>query len=280
MAASAIDIEAAGIDPVTGPGIVMAPALMAAAGSTVKSNLTAGSATVTPQTGDGDPAVEPGESATLSQDLTNIGGAGATSVRATLVSNSANATVTQGSTTYGTIASGTSGAPTGSALAFSVAPGCPCGTTLPFTLTVSYGGGAEPSVAIPLSFAVGAPAAPVSTAYTGPPVAIPDNAPAGGSAAVSVAGTALIQDLTVTIGGAECSTGTDATGVGIAHSYLQDMTLTLTSPQGTTVTLMNKTGASGNNLCQTVFSDGTPTSIQGQPAARLPSRAPTARRRR
>ena len=118
-----------------------------------------------------------------------------------------------------------------------------------------------------MSVPVGAPAAPVSTAYSGAVVPIPDHSATGASATVSVTGTSLIQDLTLTIGGTSCST---AAGAGIDHSYVNDLTLTLTSPQGTVVTLMSRTGGSGDNLCQTVFSDSAAASIQDQGAPAAP----------
>jgi subtilisin-like proprotein convertase family protein len=61
--------------------------------------------------------------------------------------------------------------------------------------------------------------------------------------------------------------------VGLDHSWVGDLTLKLTSPNGTTVLLANRpggTGNSGNNLCQTVLKDGSPNSIQNITSAQAP----------
>ncbi|WP_426571153.1 DUF4214 domain-containing protein [Aquihabitans sp. McL0605] len=270
MAASALDIEAAGVDPDTGAGIVMARALLVAVGATGRAKLAAGTTTITPQAGDGDGFVEPGETATVSTLLTNAGVAPATGITATLTSDSADATVIQGTTSYGPIAPGATGSPTGTPLRIAVAPGCACGATLSLTLTVSYAGGSQPAVELPVRVVVGQPAAVDDVAYRGGVVAVPDKSAAGGSASVSVASTALIQGLTVTIGGRACSAASGSTTVGIDHSYVGDLTLSLTSPHGTTAVLMARAGESGNNLCQTVFSDASDTPIQDQPSTAAP----------
>src|SRR6185436_17757638 len=59
----------------------------------------------------------------------------------------------------------------------------------------------------------------------------------------------------------------------IDHSWVGDLIATLTSPAGTTVTLMSRpggTGNSGNNFCQTVLSDSASSSIQNIAIADAP----------
>lgn len=270
LGATAIGIEAAGFDPVAGAGIVMAEPLLSNVGAVTKAKLGAGNRSVTPQTGDGDAHLEPGETATITQQLTNTGAATATGVSATLVSNSANATVTQGSVTYSNIAPAATGTPNSLPFRISVPAGCPCGTVLPFTLTVTYAGGVKPTEVISFNIVVGEPAPAVSTAYSGGVVAIPDNSTTGASASVAVATNTTVRGVTVTIGGSSCTTTTGSTTVGIDHSYISDLRLTLTSPTGTTVALMGSTGGGGHNLCQTVFSDAGASSIQDQTAAAAP----------
>lgn len=270
LGATALDIEAPGFDPVTGAGIVRGPSMLANLGATAKARLVAGSRSVTPQTGDGDAYLEPGETATLTQLLTNAGAATATAVSATLTSDTPNATVTQGSVTYANIAAGATGSPNSAPFRISVSPSCPCGATLPFTLTVTYSGGVGSTLTIPVRIAVGQPTAPVTSAYTGAALAIPDNSTAGVVASINVASSATISSLTATIGGSSCSTTDGSTTVGLAHTYVADLTLVLTSPQGTAVTLMSGAGGSGNNLCQTVFSDAATPEIQAQTQAAAP----------
>ncbi|MFN8017205.1 MAG: Ig-like domain-containing protein [Acidimicrobiales bacterium] len=270
LGATAIDIEAGGYDSVTGAGIINAPSLLANVGATPKARLAAASRSVTPQTGDGDSYLEPGETATITQLLTNNGSANATAISATLTSGSANATVTQGSVTYGNIAPGATGSPNTLPFRISVAAGCPCGTALPFTLTVTYSGGLNPTLTIPVTIPIGQPTGAVDHAYAGSALAIPDNSTTGASAVVNVPTSTTISSVTVTIGGSSCNATAGSTTVGIDHSYVEDLTLSLTSPTGTTVELMSGAGGGGNNLCQTVFSDAASSPISGATSANAP----------
>src|SRR5262249_27542376 len=72
-----------------------------------------------------------------------------------------------------------------------------------------------------------------------------------------------------------CTTAIGATTVGLDHTFVGDLVITLTSPHGTTVTLINRLtdGAgdnSGNNFCQTVLDDGASASIQSQSTGAAP----------
>jgi serine protease len=49
--------------------------------------------------------------------------------------------------------------------------------------------------------------------------------------------------------------------VNLTHTYDSDLTITLTSPTGTTITLFNRRGGSGNNLNNTLFDDEAGTAI-------------------
>lgn len=270
LGATAIDIDAPGYDTVTGAGVVMAPGTLANLGATAKSHLTADTRSVTPQTGDGDPYLEPGETATITQKLRNDGAATATGITAQLTSDPANAVVTQDAVAYSDLSVGATGAPNTLPLRISIPAGCPCGTSVPLTLTVSYGGGSQPTEVIHLKVPVGQPTLPVDAAYAGSPVAIPDNDPAGASASVSVPTTGPLSGLTVSIDGSSCSTAAGSTTVGLAHTWVGDLRLILTSPAGTQVVLADAAGGDGNNLCQTVFSDAAATTIQDADAAAAP----------
>ncbi|HRE00113.1 MAG TPA: proprotein convertase P-domain-containing protein [Ilumatobacteraceae bacterium] len=108
-------------------------------------------------------------------------------------------------------------------------------------------------------------AAPVTAtfSYTGPPVPIPDGfnttgtAPgAPASAAITVADrVGAIVDIDVRFDGDACTADWGATTVGLDHSFVFDLRITLTSPAGTTVTLLNRAGGYGNNLCQTLLDE-------------------------
>jgi len=99
--------------------------------------------------------------------------------------------------------------------------------------------------------------------FTGPPVPIPDAADLSGTnpgapatATVTVAGEqAILTDINFRIDGSACNTNVGSTTVGLDHTFVNDLVIKLTSPAGTTVTLINHTDGSGNNFCQTVLDD-------------------------
>ncbi|MFK5957464.1 MAG: M12 family metallo-peptidase [Lutibacter sp.] len=79
------------------------------------------------------------------------------------------------------------------------------------------------------------------------PLSIPDNTTTGVSSIINVTENKSITDVNVT--------------VNIPHEYVGDLTLTLTSPQGTSVILAANVGDSGINYTNTVFDDESETSI-------------------
>jgi subtilisin-like proprotein convertase family protein len=103
--------------------------------------------------------------------------------------------------------------------------------------------------------------------YTGPPVFIDPNIPNTVTIPVTVSGLlSPIGDLNFSFDGSGCTSAAGATTVGLEHSWVGDLVITLTSPQGTTVTLMNQAGGplnSGNNFCNTLLDDGATALIQG-----------------
>jgi von Willebrand factor A domain-containing protein 7 len=222
-------------------------------------DLELGTVSATPATGDGDAFLEPGESGTLNVQLNNVSAHEATNVFATLTSTTPGVTVTSGQSAYPSIA-GASGASNVTPFAFHLAPNANCGRRLEFTLTVSIDGLSAPA-AFSLSVQTGEPTAPVAVSYAGPAVPIPDANAAGVSIPLEVSGVAGgVADLDFSFDGSACTTLSNATTVGLNHSWVGDLRITLTSPQGTTVTLLNRPGGAGfgsdgNNFCQTVFDD-------------------------
>jgi len=84
---------------------------------------------------------------------------------------------------------------------------------------------------------------------TDAPVPIPDDNPAGASSFVTVDSVFPILDVDVS--------------VDITHTYTGDLELLLISPVGTTVTLSNRHGGSGDNFTNTVFDDEAGSPISG-----------------
>jgi subtilisin-like proprotein convertase family protein len=271
MVDTAIDIEGAGHDRDSGAGIINTMAALAASGAKPAVFLERGTVTATPAGGAG--SINPGGGGTLAIQLVNNGGANATAVSATLATSTPGVTVTQGASTYPDLPAGGSGANV-TPYTFNVDAGVACGTVLNFTLTATYTGNGTKPVSFPATAQTGVPnPVPVVTSFAGPRAAIPDNLPAGVNVPLAVAGVGNLARMVFSIDGTTCNTTIGSTTVGLDHTWVGDLVLRLTSPGGTSVTLMSQPGGSGNsgnNFCQTVLDDSAATSIQNITVAQNP----------
>lgn len=274
---SAIDIETPGVDRDTGAGIVMAPDALQEAGAAPAATLTLGTPGPGEVVGDGDAAVENNEIWNLTLPLTNVGGAPATGIIGVLSSSTPGVTISSATASYGDLV------PTGSGnnttpFRFAVSSAVPCCSTIQFTLTVTYSGSGAPSQAFDFGLRIGSPGTPVTFSYVGPPVPIPDGADLSGNnpgapaiASLPVAGVGPIFDIDFRIDGTACSATVGSTTVGIDHTFVNDLELTLRSPNGTAVKIINNTDGSGNNLCQVLLDDESAgPSIQSVVTAQAP----------
>lgn len=261
LTTSALDIEAKGKDRDSGVGLAFAPDALKKAGATPAVYLESNAITLTPL---GSGAVLPGGSAQLRVQLVNHGAAKATAVSGTLTSTSPYVTITQATSSYPNVSPGAT-ATNPIAFAFTVDPSTPCGTQLPLSLSIAYTGAGTHPAAIPLAIQIGRAGVPTLTSYTGAPVAIPDGDLNGVDIPLPVAATGPLASVRFHIDGSACTTDPGATTVGIDHTWVSDLALHLTSPGGTTVTLLDAIGGPFNNahnLCQTILDDGAPSSIQ------------------
>ncbi len=192
--------------------------------------------------GDGDGRLEPGESFRLTQPLRNAGAAAANSVTSTLTESEPNLALTQTSSAYPNIAAGATH-PNSTLFAGSLSATAPCGTPLSLTLQANTTQG---PFTVPVSIPTGVTGAP-ATSTNSTPVAIPDGTPAGVTSTIALSGGGVVTDLNV--------------GINITHTWVEDLTVTLTSPSGTTVTLVQRRGGSGDNFTNTVFDDEAATAI-------------------
>jgi subtilisin-like proprotein convertase family protein len=260
LVGSAIDIEATGTDRNAGRGIVTAFAALQRAGARGAVNLRRGAVQVIPL---GTDVVLPGGAAQVNVAIDNVGGAAATGVTAVLSSSSPDVLILQGSSAYPTIGAESTGTRNLTPFAFFVSPSAPCGSVLPFTLTVTFGGR---TVTFSFSVQTGrASNTPVHFAYAGPPVAIPDANVAGVNIPLPVSFPGGVSRVVFNIDGTTCSSAIGATTVGVDHTWVGDLNFRLTSPTGRTVSLFSRPGGagnSGNNFCQTVLQDGAANSIQ------------------
>lgn len=120
--------------------------------------------------------------------------------------------------------------------------------------------------------------------YSGPAVPIPAgvNSVTPGAPAittVTVSGLSTVDELVFRIDGSACNTSPGSSTVGLDHTWIGDLRLSLRSPAGTTVTLMNRPrygtpgydfGVQGVNMCQVVFDDAAGNSIQNAVNADAP----------
>ncbi len=264
---AALDIEAPGKDRDSGVGILDAYGSLAKLKAKPAPFLEFSEATAAESVGDGDGFVEPGESASLTTELTNLGGAAPVALNGVLTTSTPGVTVTAGASAFPAIAPGGGTGTNATPYGFSLAADAVCGLAADFTLTASYTNGVLSPQALEFQVATGKPGStPATTAYSGPDVDIPDADSAGVDVPLNVSGaTGAIANLVFSIDGTACSTDADSATVGLAHTWTGDIVLKLTSPSGTTVTLINRAGGGlndGVNFCQTVLDDAAVDSIQ------------------
>lgn len=269
--AGAIDIAATGTDRNSGRGIISAFNTLTKAGAKAAVTLGQGQVTVAPL---GTDAVLPGGTALMTLEVTNAGGANATAVTSTLTTTSPDVILLATTSVYPTIPAGDSVKNT-VPFAFFVNPTVPCGSQLPFTVTVNYTGNGPHPLSFDFVVQTGRPGGtPTHIAYAGAPVAIPDANPAGVDVPLVVGGiSGPISGLALNLDGATCSATTGSTTVGVDHTWVGDLTFKLISPSGRSVTVIDAaggTGNSGNNFCKTVLNDTAPTSIQNVTIAQAP----------
>lgn len=145
--ATALDIMAPGVDRDAGVGVIQAFELISLFKPATVATLETGAVTAT-RVGTPGP-IDAGSSAEIVVQLANVGGAGASAISATLVSDTPCVTVTGASADYANLAAGASG---NNATPFTIAlsPLCLCPLTINLTLTVNYAGGTQASARFPL----------------------------------------------------------------------------------------------------------------------------------
>ncbi len=272
MVSTAIDIEAPGTDRDSGAGIVDVYAALEAMGAPPRARLTLGAASTRTLIGDGDAFFEPSETVGISVTIANDGAVATSGVSVTLTSGTSGFNVVSDTVTLAPLAAGASGI-NSAPLKVALAGGLICGAIGALTLTVRYNDGAAREVSFPLPLATGSLGAVTTTTYSGPAVAIPDDAPPVRIPLTVSGASGPIADVNFVIGGTSCTAAAGATTVGIDHTFVGDLVLTLTSPSGTKVTLIDRMATgnnSGNNLCQTVLDDAASGSIQDAPDGDAP----------
>ncbi|MBP2337736.1 S8 family serine peptidase [Saccharothrix coeruleofusca] len=251
LTATAIDIAEAGADNRTGAGVVRADLALAYTGASPQPLAKAQAPSVR-NDADGSAYLKPGTTSTITLPVLNSGDGMAASTSVVLTSPTAGVTIAPRSRYYGNIEVGQSVVNT---FKVTVPAAQAIGTSVKLEARVSYAGATSPT-ATSFQLTVGEPSREVKHfAYAGPVVAIPDNDPTGVSVQLPVSGIGRASQLSLSVDGATCTTADGATTVGIDHTFVGDLVGTLTSPSGATATLFQRSGGTGGNLCQVVFTD-------------------------
>ncbi|WP_246493799.1 S8 family serine peptidase [Crossiella cryophila] len=267
LTSTAIDIGAPGVDNRAGAGIVLTDKVLAYTGASPQPRAVAQSPTVSPTSGDGDAWLEPGESASLFLPVLNNGDGTAASVSVALTATTPGVTIAPRTKNYGTIEAGQTGL---NQFAITVPSTHLIGDPVVLSARVTFAGSLSPTVTS-LSIPIGQPSAVAKNfAYAGDAVAIPDGDSAGASVTIPVTGVGRASKVTFSVDGTDCSAAEGSTTAGISHTYVGDLVGTLTSPSGQVITLFQRQGGSGNNLCQVVFDDGAAQPFSGV----VPGQAP------
>ena len=212
--------------------------------------------------------LDPGESSIgIGIQLTNKGLTTATGVVATLESLTPTCTVVAAVASYADIPRGQLRLNL-TPFVIALAPDHPCGTPISLKLTISTNQSPAESF---LALSTGAPGgllSPVAFSYGGPVVAIPEFPNDGVAIPITVGGlSGPVGDIEFSFDGAACNTDPGSETVGLDHTWVGDLDITLVSPGGLEVNLLNRPGgpvpgSPGNNFCGTRFSDLASASIQ------------------
>lgn len=231
---------------------------------------------VTERNGNHNGVIEAGEGGSISARLVNTGATSASGISVTLTSTTPGVLIETGSSTYPAIGPDLIGTNT-TPLTFSVNSSVVCGQEINLVLTATKSGSPPlvEEVSVPIGVATGQVNTTQTINYAGPAVAIPDSNSSGVNIPIAVTGfTGSVADLDFQINGSSCTTTAGATTVGLDHTWVGDLVVTLTSPQGKTVPLIDRIGLgnnSGNNFCNTRLDDeATSVNVQSLVTANAP----------
>ncbi|GAA3857377.1 S8 family serine peptidase [Saccharothrix violaceirubra] len=251
LATTALDLVEPGVDGRTGAGVLRADLALDFTGASPQPLVKARRPTPVNEV-DGTPYFKPGTTAAVTVPVHNSGDGLAASTNVVLTSPTPGVTIAPRARSYGTIEQGRTGS---GEFKVTVAAGVPLGTEVKLDVRVAYSGATSPTTAS-FGYVVGEPSAETRDfSYTGPAIAIPDDNATGVTATFPVSGLGRASKITFSVDGEQCTATEGATTVGVDHTFVGDLTGTLTSPSGRTATLFQRSGGTGANLCQVVFAD-------------------------
>lgn len=213
----------------------------------VLNTILSGSATASEVVGNGNGVIDPGETLGVRVALTNGGSIAATGVTGTVRLITGSATPVNTVSAYPDITAGSTQTNT-TLFTFNVGGAQPCGEALIFVFTATYN--LTQTWAYTFSVPIGAPSLGAMTTYTSVdvPKSIPDNNSAGVNSTLSIGAAGTIGDVDVRL-------------TSLTHTYDSDLVISLASPAGTSLTLINQRGGSGANFTNTLLDDEAATAI-------------------
>jgi subtilisin-like proprotein convertase family protein len=265
LTSTALDLGAPGVDPVTGHGVVLADRVLGYTGASPQPLAVAETPKVTAD--DGGEFIEPGDTATVSLPVTNVGDATAVSTSVVLTTSTPGVTITPRAQSYGAI-------PRGETVVRDYKVKVPAshevGVPITFNTRVTFAGTFSPKTST-FSVDVGQPSdESVAFAYSGAAVAIPDASTVGATVSIPVSGFGRASKVGFSIDGTVCNTTAGSTTVGINHTFVGDLVGQIIAPSGATATVFSGNGGSGDNMCQVVFDDSAAASFATVTSANAP----------
>jgi subtilisin-like proprotein convertase family protein len=188
---------------------------------------------VTVSNAGGNGAADPGETVHLHVALKNAGTLGAVDVSGVLTSTTPGVVISVDSSLYGDIGPGAS-ATNQTDYVVSIPANHPCGDPVQFSIEAEFQ--PESLTSTVLDFELGTGVVLGVSQSIEPGLAIPDNNSGGVSSVMTVSGT-----------GATVTAGFNV-DIDLTHTYIGDLIVRLTSPNGTVVTLHNRSGGSAQNI--------------------------------
>ncbi|HZY42098.1 MAG TPA: Calx-beta domain-containing protein, partial [Anaerolineae bacterium] len=197
--------------------------------------------------GNGNGALDPGETLAIQVGLTNGGAQTATGITGTLRLIAGSATALTGTVAYPNLNAGATQTNT-TPFAFNINPEQACGEPLTFVLSATYN--LTRTFAHTFSVPIGAPTLGVTATYTATdlPQAIPDYDPAGVNSSIVIAAPGAIGDV-------------DARVVSVTHTWDSDLVFRLSHSSGAQAYLINQRGSNSDNFVNTLLDDSAATPI-------------------
>ncbi|CAN5408726.1 hypothetical protein BH20ACI2_BH20ACI2_14380 [soil metagenome] len=198
--------------------------------------------------------IDPGETVTIALPVSNAGAANTVDSVGTLQATGG-VTNPGSAQSYGAMSAG--GPAVTRNFTFTADAGLLCGTNL--TVTVDHQDGDKNLGIIVYTLPTGATGDAHVASYTGPAVAVPDNDPAGVNISLAVSGVGgAAADIDFRFDVAAegvCNAALGNTNAAMDHTFIGDLNFRLTSPEGTSVTIMSRRGGSRDNICSTLLDD-------------------------